>query len=230
MVGKGVYPTAKETPWPAHPNTLSFVEMVFADEVTDADRAGKETPLLAMGRLSADVRDGVLGKTKATYFDQGLLGQGAIRSPLRAVNARLERQGKVPDLAPLRVVDNPAMKIHPEALPNAEKVTIKDEKFSKYALDPQSPDGQHKAVVFKSMLGFDLSNYGDLITQIRQGALLHPAELGLPTGHGQRCTVNIPVQGPSGKTADVTTGWIVRAGTDVQDLVTAYIKTKGVQK
>ena len=78
MVGKGVYPTAKETPWPAHPNTLSFVEMVFADEVTDADRAGKETPLLAMGRLSADVRDGVLGKTKATYFDQGLLGQGGV--------------------------------------------------------------------------------------------------------------------------------------------------------
>lgn len=128
-LGKGVYPTAKETPWPAHPNTLSFVEMVFADEVTDADRAGKETPLQAMGRLSADVRDGVLGKTKATYFDQGLLGQGAIRSPLRAVNARLERQGKVPDLAPLRVVDNPAMKIHPEALPNAEKSPSKMRNF-----------------------------------------------------------------------------------------------------
>lgn len=91
-LGKGVYPTAKACPWPAHPNTLSFVEMVFASEVTDADRAGKETPLQAMGRLSSDVRDGVLGKTKATYFDQGLLGQGSIRSTLKAATARVERQ------------------------------------------------------------------------------------------------------------------------------------------
>ncbi|MFA5900663.1 MAG: hypothetical protein WC829_16305 [Hyphomicrobium sp.] len=90
-LGRGVYPDAKTCPWPAHPNTLSFVEMVFADEITDADRAGKETPMQAMARLPAEVRDGVLGKTKATYFDQGLLRSGAFRSPLHAVEARLER-------------------------------------------------------------------------------------------------------------------------------------------
>lgn len=91
-LGPGVYPTAKDCPWPAHPNTLSFVNMVFAEEVTDADRAGKETELQALGRLAPDIRAGVLGKTKAEYFDQGLLTKGAIRSPLRAVDERLARQ------------------------------------------------------------------------------------------------------------------------------------------
>lgn len=92
-LGPGVYPTREQTPWPAHPNTLSFVVMVFEDEVTDADRAGKETELQALQRLAPEVRAGVLGVTKAEYFDQGLLRRGMIRSPLRAVKARLQRQG-----------------------------------------------------------------------------------------------------------------------------------------
>lgn len=95
-LGPGVYPTRAQTPWPAHPNTLSFVEMVFQDEVTAADQAGKETELQALQRLAPEIRDGVLGQTKAEYFDQGLLTKGAIRSPLRSVRARLERQGKLP--------------------------------------------------------------------------------------------------------------------------------------
>lgn len=92
-LGAGVYPSREQCPWPAHPNTLSFVVAVFDDEVTDADRAGKETELQALQRLAPDVRAGALGKTKAEYFDQGLLTRNAIRSPLRAVRARLQRQG-----------------------------------------------------------------------------------------------------------------------------------------
>lgn len=91
-LGPGVYPSREETPWPAHPNTLSFLVMVFKDEITDADREGKETSLQALGRLSQEQRDGALGKTKAQYFDKGLLRTGMIRSPLRAVEARLQRQ------------------------------------------------------------------------------------------------------------------------------------------
>ena len=92
-LGAGVYPDRERCPWPAHPNTLSFVVIVFADEISDADRAGKETTLQALGRLAPEVRAGAVGKTKAEYFDQGLLSTGMIRSPLRAVNARLGRQG-----------------------------------------------------------------------------------------------------------------------------------------
>lgn len=90
-LGKGVYPSAKACPWPAHPNTLSFVEMVFADEVTDADRAGKETVTDAMGRMGADVRAGILGVEKAGLYDEGKVKPWMIRSPLYAVKARLAR-------------------------------------------------------------------------------------------------------------------------------------------
>lgn len=94
-LGPGVYPSREKCPWPAHPNTLSFVEVVFADEVTDADRAGKETELEALQRMAPDMREGVLGVTKAKYFDQGLLRRGMLRSPLKVVEARLARQGRV---------------------------------------------------------------------------------------------------------------------------------------
>lgn len=92
-LGPGVYPSRAQTPWPAHPNTLSFVQIKFRDEITDADRAGKETELQALGRLAPEIRAGVLGQTKAQYFDAGLLRKGMIRAPLRAVRQRLERQG-----------------------------------------------------------------------------------------------------------------------------------------
>ncbi|MCL4688324.1 MAG: hypothetical protein KJ007_07130 [Burkholderiales bacterium] len=84
-LGKGVYPTREACPWPAHPNTLSYLETVFDDEITDADRAGKETPLQALERLSEDRQRGVLGVGKLDIFKQGLLTAGMIRAPLSAV-------------------------------------------------------------------------------------------------------------------------------------------------
>lgn len=88
-LGPGVYPSREKCPWPAHPNTLSFVEMVFKDDLTEADRAGKETPMEALGRLDPEVRAGVLGKTKDALFDAGELRQGMIRARVRDVRARV---------------------------------------------------------------------------------------------------------------------------------------------
>jgi hypothetical protein len=98
-LGEGVYPDEQTCPWPAHPNTLSFVNAVYEGDVTDADRAGKETPLQALNRLSADVRAGVLGQEKAALWEQGLIRQGMIRSPLYTVRSRLARQGHGAGLA-----------------------------------------------------------------------------------------------------------------------------------
>jgi len=87
-LGKGVYPSRAKCPWPAHPNTLSFVEIVFKDEIGAAERAGKESPMDALGRLSPEVRRGVLGKTREALFDAGQLTQGMIRAPVAAVKRR----------------------------------------------------------------------------------------------------------------------------------------------
>ena len=94
-LGEGVYPSRERTPWPAHPNTLSFLEIVFEDEVSAKDRAGKETELQALQRLAPEIRAGALGVGKAKYFDAGLLTKGMIRANLGAVEERLTRQGKL---------------------------------------------------------------------------------------------------------------------------------------
>ena len=88
-LGEGVYPTADTTPWPAHPNTLSFVVMVFEDEISNADKAGKETVTDAMGRMSPEVRIGILGVQKAELYDAGKIKTWMIRSPLYRVKERL---------------------------------------------------------------------------------------------------------------------------------------------
>ena len=215
-LGRGVCPDAKRCPGPAHPNTLCCVEMVFDNEVTAADRVGKETPMQAMARLPADVRDGVLGKTKATYFDQGLLGQGSIRTTLRAVEARLERQGSLP---------SKPMQSHPDALQNFEKATLRSEKLLKYSLDMTSDSGRNKAVVFESMLGYNKSNFEELRQKLLAGVAFVPSGKALQDAHGQRYTALVPVTGPNGS-AVVTTGWIYRPGSDIPDLTTAFIDTK----
>ncbi len=96
-LGPGVYPTREKTPWPAHPNTLSFLEIVFKDEITDADRAGKETPTEALARLSKAQQVGVLGKNKYEVFKAGQLKQGMIRAPWRVVQKRI---GAIPPPKP----------------------------------------------------------------------------------------------------------------------------------
>lgn len=89
-LGQGVYPDRQSCPWPAHPNTLSFVEIVFKDEITSADRSGQETPLQALDRLTEAQQIGALGKGKHQVFKDGRLTQGMIRAPLKAIIGRIE--------------------------------------------------------------------------------------------------------------------------------------------
>lgn len=91
-LGEGVYPDRKRCPWPAHPNTLSFVVAVMGHQVTEADQAGRETTLQALDRLGPEIRAGVLGPTKADYFDRGLLRTGMVRATVGAVRQRLGRR------------------------------------------------------------------------------------------------------------------------------------------
>jgi len=92
-LGPGVYPRGR-SPWPAHPNTLSFEEPVFRDEVTDEDRAGKETRIEWLQQQPPGVRVGVLGGTrKAQAFAHGLIAESEIATPWRVLRPRLEKKG-----------------------------------------------------------------------------------------------------------------------------------------
>ena len=45
-------------------------------------------------------------------------------------------------------------KVHPNVLPNYQKAVIRQDKTEGYVLNPIHPVGKHKAIVFKSALGF----------------------------------------------------------------------------
>lgn len=111
-LGAGVYPDREKCPWPAHPNTLSFIEIVFRDEISEADRAGKETPLQALARLTRTQQIGVLGKNKYEVFAAGRLTQGMIRAPWSAVRKRV---GVLP---PPRKTEKP----HSKAVPALDDI------------------------------------------------------------------------------------------------------------
>ena len=44
-------------------------------------------------------------------------------------------------------------------------------KFTHYALNPNSPRGKNKAIVFEKVLGFTKNNYTELLLQIESKAL-----------------------------------------------------------
>ena len=82
-LGSGVYPQGKN-PHPAHPNTLGYTEAVFASEVSDEDKAGKQTPIFWLQMMPKTVQDSVLGKGKADLLRDGTLKkENDIYKPLK---------------------------------------------------------------------------------------------------------------------------------------------------
>lgn len=102
-LGPGVYPKDRN-PWPAHPNTLSFVEVVFADEVSEQDRQGKQDRLGWLRAQTPLTQASILGKHKAAALQADLLTERQINTPWRVLKKRYEKQGiDVEALAPKRV-------------------------------------------------------------------------------------------------------------------------------
>lgn len=106
---------------------------------------------------------------------------------------------------------------------NAARAQIDARKFTEYALNPLNEDGQHKARVFQSALGYTRENYQELIEQIRTGVLSNPAIKGTLDRYGARYTVDVLVTGPKGQ-AVVRTGWIIEPGNEIPRLTTAFVK------
>lgn len=88
-LGKGVYPKGK-SPWPAHPNTLSYEEAVFIDEVTDEDRAGKEDRIAWLNNQPYQQRLGVIGKFKTELLEKDMLKETMINSKVKQLRKRLK--------------------------------------------------------------------------------------------------------------------------------------------
>lgn len=111
---------------------------------------------------------------------------------------------------------------HPNALPHYEAVEIPQGKLEGYSLNPEHPDGKHHAIVFKSALGFDQSNWEMLARIIIEQLPYYAAVLYRKDLYGQRYNVTMPITGPNGNTADVRTAWIIETGQVIPRYVTAF--------
>ena len=89
-LGKGVYPKGK-SPWPAHPNTLSYEEVVFEDEVSDEDRSGKQSKIDWLHDQPYSTQYQVLAsQKKVEALQAGLLKENDIDRPWKEIKHKYE--------------------------------------------------------------------------------------------------------------------------------------------
>lgn len=106
-------------------------------------------------------------------------------------------------------------------LPKADMLKMPAEKFTQYALNPKRQPDKSKA--FKDALGYDLSNYNQLIENIKEHVTEFPAKERPDIGFGKRYEVVLSLTGPNGKKAKVLTAWINDKETGEMRLTTVHI-------
>ena len=99
-----------------------------------------------------------------------------------------------------------------------------EEKFTAYSLNPEkAPD---KAKAFKEALGYDLSNYADLIQNINdhidEDRFVEKGDI----GYGMRYEYVLELEGINGKKANVLTAWIQDG--DEKRMTSVYVTEKKV--
>lgn len=97
-------------------------------------------------------------------------------------------------------------------------------------LNMDSPTGKNKAIAFKKALGYDRSNYQELIQQIREKLPSSNAIIKAKDEFGERYQVEMELSGPNGKQARVKTGWIILNGEDTPRLTAAYVAKRKAKK
>jgi SPP1 gp7 family putative phage head morphogenesis protein len=111
------------------------------------------------------------------------------------------------------------------ALITRGNVVIPDRKLTEYVLNPDSPRGGHKAIVFESALGYNKSNADKLKQAILDAIDDAEKEFSRATKYGKEFKASMNIKGVNGKTVNVKTTWIIRPNEKPQ-LITAMVKDK----
>jgi hypothetical protein len=114
---------------------------------------------------------------------------------------------------------------------NFERARIPIEKLEDYVLNPDHPEGKHKARVFRELLGIERRHavaLGELIRSTLPRAHATPHE---SDDFGKRWTTYHEIVGFNGKSAITTVAWLFRAGADeTPELISCYIDRKAQDK
>lgn len=111
-------------------------------------------------------------------------------------------------------------------LPNAHRAVVDIEKLTDYCLNPNHPEGKHKARLFSDKLGFTTKDAHRLRNLVLEAILTAEAREQPSTPYGRRFVVDFGIQ-VSVKyvimAASVRSAWIIRKDEDFPRLTTCFI-------
>ncbi len=106
-------------------------------------------------------------------------------------------------------------------LPARERAVIEPAKIRDYLLSTSHPVGRFKAAFFAS-LGYTSGDWHRLEADLRGLVMSGDAEPGQDSLYGQKYQIRGTLKGPSGKSVEVVSVWIILFGGDVPQFVTAF--------
>ncbi len=106
-------------------------------------------------------------------------------------------------------------------MPSADAATVDSSKVRDYLLSASHPVGRFKATFFAS-LGYTPAQWGRLRDDLYAMACGEEAVTGLRSPYGQKYEVRGRLSGPSGRSAEIVTVWIILLGEDSPRFVTAF--------
>lgn len=108
------------------------------------------------------------------------------------------------------------------ALPNADKATADDRKFTEYLFGGSNQNGLAKGKAFTSRLGYDIDNYAELKKEILKNANQYPTIRKETDNFGTKYEQKIVLYENKNKPANIVIGWKVKDNKTW--LTSAYIK------
>jgi hypothetical protein len=106
-------------------------------------------------------------------------------------------------------------------VPNAELSVLDPAKVRDYLLSPEHPVGRFKATFFGS-IGYSREDWQILVASLLQIVASEDAEPGGQSAFGDKYEVRGTLVGPTGRSANVVTVWIVLASESAPRFVTAF--------
>ena len=106
-------------------------------------------------------------------------------------------------------------------LPNAHLAHVEPSKVRDYLLSPTHPVGRFKSIVFAA-LGYTQESWPLLRDDLLDLARTTRAEPGQGSAYGQKYEVGGKLTGPNGRSAQLTTVWLVRPDDPAPRFVTAF--------
>ncbi len=112
-------------------------------------------------------------------------------------------------------------------LPNGENAVVDIAKIRDYCLNPNHPEGKHKARVFLDKLGITRNDADPLRQLILEGILIADAIEESSIAYGRRFVADLLISWTHGVVlcnAVVRTAWIIRNEEDFPRLTTCFVR------